>query len=251
MSRASQYDRGVPAEAPTLVEERLTALDWEDIERSLWAWGYARTPALLTPAQCAELIALYPDDTRFRSRIDMERYRFGVGDYKYFGHPLPPLVAELRTRLYPALAGVANRWEQALGTRLRYPLELERLLAQCRRAGQTRPTPLLLHYEAGGYNCLHQDLYGEVAFPLQLTCFLSRPGTDYEGGAFLLVEQRPRAQSRGEALLPQQGESLIFTTRWRPVAGTRGYFRGTMRHGVSRVTRGTRYTLGIIFHDAK
>src|SRR5262245_55786763 len=125
MSRASQYDRGVPAVAPTLVEERLTALDWEDIERSLWAWGYARTPALLTPAQCAELIALYPDETRFRSRIDMERYRFGVGDYKYFGHPLHPLVAELRTRLYPALAGVANRWEQALGTRLRYPLELE------------------------------------------------------------------------------------------------------------------------------
>jgi hypothetical protein len=241
----------VPADAPTAVEERLGALDWEDIERSLWAWGYARTPALLTPAQCAELVSLYSDDTRFRSRIDMERYRFGVGDYKYFGHPLPPLVAELRTRLYPPLAAVANRWEQALGTRHRYPLELDRLLAQCRRAGQTRPTPLLLHYEAGGYNCLHQDLYGEVAFPLQLTCFLSRPGADYEGGAFLLVEQRPRAQSRGEAILPEQGESLIFTTRSRPVAGTRGYFRGTMRHGVSRVTQGTRYTLGIIFHDAK
>jgi hypothetical protein len=181
----------------------------------------------------------------------MERYRFGVGDYKYFAHPLPPLVTELRTGLYAPLAAVANRWEQALGTRRRYPLELDRLLVQCRRAGQTRPTPLLLHYEAGGYNCLHQDLYGEVAFPLQLTCFLSRPGADYEGGAFLLVEQRPRAQSRGEALLPGQGESLIFTTRWRPVASARGYYRATMRHGVSRVTRGTRYTLGIIFHDAK
>lgn len=241
----------MPADAPSAVGERVGALDWEEIERSLWAWGYARTPALLTPAQCAELVSLYPDDARFRSRIDMERYRFGVGDYKYFAHPLPQLVTELRTRLYPSLAAVANRWEQALGTRRRYPSELDRLLVQCRRAGQTRPTPLLLHYEAGGYNCLHQDLYGEVAFPLQLTCFLSRPRADYEGGAFLLVEQRPRAQSRGEALLPEQGESLIFTTRWRPVGGSRGYYRTTMRHGVSRVTRGTRYTLGIIFHDAK
>jgi uncharacterized protein len=241
----------VPADAPTVVGERIAALDWEEIERSLWAWGYARTPAVLTPAQCAELVSLYPDDARFRSRIDMERYRFGVGDYKYFAHPLPPLVTELRTRLYPPLAAVANRWEQALGTRRRYPPALDRLLVQCRRAGQTRPTPLLLHYETGGYNCLHQDLYGEVAFPLQLTCFLSRPRADYEGGAFLLVEQRPRAQSRGEALLPEQGETLIFTTRWRPVGGARGYYRTTMRHGVSRVTRGTRYTLGIIFHDAK
>jgi uncharacterized protein len=241
----------VPADAPTAVGERIAALDWEEIERSLWAWGYARTPAVLTPAQCAELVSLYADDARFRSRIDMERYRFGVGDYKYFAHPLPPLVTELRTRLYPPLAAVANRWEQALGTRRRYPPALDRLLVQCRRAGQTRPTPLLLHYETGGYNCLHQDLYGEVAFPLQLTCFLSRPRADYEGGAFLLVEQRPRAQSRGEALLPEQGETLIFTTRWRPVGGARGYYRTTMRHGVSRVTRGTRYTLGIIFHDAK
>jgi uncharacterized protein len=241
----------VPADAPTVVGERIAALDWEEIERSLWAWGYARTPAVLTPDQCADLVSLYPDDTRFRSRIDMERYRFGVGDYKYFAHPLPPLVTELRTRLYPPLAAVANRWEQALRTRRRYPPALDRLLVQCRRAGQTRPTPLLLHYETGGYNCLHQDLYGEVAFPLQLTCFLSRPRADYEGGAFLLVEQRPRAQSRGEALLPEQGEILIFTTRWRPVGGARGFYRTTMRHGVSRVTRGTRYTLGIIFHDAK
>jgi hypothetical protein len=241
----------VSSNSPSTVTGRVVALDWEAIERSLWDWGYARTPALLTPAQCQDLVALYPDDTRFRSRIDMERYRFGVGDYKYFAHPLPPLVTELRTGLYSPLAAVANRWEQALGSRRRYPLELDRLLALCRRAGQTRPTPLLLHYEAGGYNCLHQDLYGEVAFPLQLTCFLSRPGVDYDGGAFLLVEQRPRAQSRGEALQPEQGESVIFTTRWRPVAGARGHYRTTMRHGVSRVTRGTRYTLGIIFHDAK
>jgi hypothetical protein len=241
----------VPPAAPPTVAERLATLDWEAIERSLWSWGYARTTPLLTPEECAALIALYPDDSRFRSRIDMERYRFGVGDYKYFAAPLPPLVADLRARLYPPLAAIANRWEQALGSRRRYPADLDRLLALCRRAGQTRPTPLLLHYETGGYNCLHQDLYGEVAFPLQLTCFLSRPGLDHEGGAFLLVEQRPRAQSRGEAIEPGQGEAVIFTTRWRPVAGARGYFRATMRHGVSRVTRGSRYTLGIIFHDAQ
>ncbi len=230
---------------------RLGTLDWEAIERSLWDRGYARTPPLLTPEECAGLVALYPDAARFRSRIDMERYRFGVGDYQYFADPLPPLVSELRTRFYPPLAAIANRWEEALGSRRRYPPDLVRLLEICRRAGQTKPTPLLLHYEEGGYNCLHQDLYGEVAFPLQLTGFLSRRGLDYEGGEFLLVEQRPRAQSRGEALQTEQGEVVIFTTRWRPVTGARGHFRASMRHGVSRVTRGSRYTLGIIFHNAK
>lgn len=230
---------------------RLGTLDWQAIERSLWDRGYARTPPLLTPEECAGLVALYPDEARFRSRIDMERYRFGVGDYQYFADPLPPLVSELRTRFYPPLAAIANRWEEALGSRRRYPPDLVRLLEVCRRAGQTKPTPLLLHYEEGGYNCLHQDLYGEVAFPLQLTGFLSRRGLDYEGGEFLLVEQRPRAQSRGEALQTEQGEVVIFTTRWRPVPGARGHFRASMRHGVSRVTRGSRYTLGIIFHNAK
>lgn len=233
------------------IAARIAHLDWAAIERALWEWGYAKTPALLTPVECAALIALYPDDSRFRSRVDMARFRFGVGDYKYFARPLPDLVAELREHVYPPLARIANQWEVALGSARRYPSDLNGLLALCRRQGQTKPTPLLLHYEAGGYNCLHQDLYGELAFPFQLTCFLSRPDVDYEGGEFLLVEQRPRAQSRGEAIRTEQGEVVIFTTRHRPVAGTRGYFRTSMRHGVSRVRRGSRYTLGIIFHDAK
>jgi hypothetical protein len=229
----------------------VAALDWTSLEDGLWQWGYATTPVLLWPAECQALVALYADDTRFRSRIDMERYRFGVGDYKYFAEPLPAVVAELREHIYPPLAAVANRWEAALGSRRRYPGDLAGLHALCRRAGQTKPTPLLLHYETGGYNCLHQDLYGEVAFPLQLTIFLSQRGVDHDGGEFLLVEQRPRAQSRGEVIAPAQGTSVIFTTRWRPVAGARGHFRATMRHGVSRVTRGSRYTLGVIFHNAK
>jgi hypothetical protein len=237
--------------AELTIAERLAALDWEAMERSLWEWGYAKTPALLTPTECAALIALYPDETRFRSRVDMARFRFGIGDYKYFARPLPPLVEELRTLAYPRLAAVANRWEVALGSRRRHPPDLQRLLALCRRAGQTRPTPLLLHYEAGGYNCLHQDLYGEVAFPLQLTCFLSRRGVDYQGGDFLLVEQRPRAQSRGEAIATEQGEMVIFATDGRPVAAARGHYRARLRHGVSRVMAGSRYTLGVIFHDAK
>jgi len=233
------------------IRERLERLDWKEIEAALWEWGYARTDAVLTPAECAELIALYPDDRRFRSRIDMARYRFGVGDYKYFADPLPPLVATLRQHAYPPLAAIANRWVEALDARDRYPEELAGLLARCHRAGQTKPTPLLLHYEAGGYNCLHRDLYGEVAFPLQLTAFLSRRGVDYTGGEFLLVEQRPRAQSRGEAIPTEQGELVIFATAERPVRGSRGYFRAGLRHGVSRVRSGSRYTLGVIFHDAR
>jgi uncharacterized protein len=230
---------------------RLTDLDWTALERSLWEVGYAQTPPVLTPDECAELVALYADETRFRSRIDMARYRFGVGDYKYFDAPLPPLVQALRVNAYPPLAAIANQFEAALDTATLHPADLAGLLAVCRRRGQTKPTPLLLHYETGGYNCLHQDLYGEVVFPLQLTCFLSRPGLDYEGGAFLLVEQRPRAQSRGEAITPAQGEIVMFPTRHRPVQGARGWYRAAVRHGVSRVRRGSRYTLGVIFHDAK
>jgi len=233
------------------INERLLALDWRAIEASLWESGYARTGPLLAPAECAELIALYADDSRFRSRVDMARYRFGVGEYKYFAHPLPPLVQALREGAYPPLAAIANRWEAALGSTTRHPPDLASLLARCRRRGQDKPTPLLLRYEAGGYNCLHQDLYGEVVFPLQLTGFLSRRGADYTGGDFLLVEQRPRAQSRGEAIATEQGEIVIFTTRWRPVQGARGYHRAAMRHGVSRILTGSRYTLGVIFHDAK
>jgi hypothetical protein len=233
------------------IAARVADLDWTAIERSLWAWGYARTPPVLTAAECAELVAMYADETRFRSRIDMARYRFGVGDYKYFAAPLPPLVQALRTHTYPPLAAIANQFEAALDTATLHPTDLAALQAVCRRRGQTKPTPLLLHYEAGGYNCLHQDVYGDVVFPLQLTCFLSRPGVDYEGGEFLLVEQRPRAQSRGEAIAPEQGEMIVFPTRHRPVQGARGWYRAAMRHGVSRVRRGTRYTLGVIFHDAR
>jgi hypothetical protein len=233
------------------LKSRLEALDWSAVERSLWEFGYAKTAPLLTPEECAGLIALYGDDTRFRSTVDMARFRFGVGDYKYFADPLPPLVQALRTHAYPPLAAVANQWEAALGTGTLHPTDLAGLQALCHRRGQTKPTPLLLHYEAGGYNCLHQDLYGDVVFPLQLTCFLSRRGADYTGGDFLLVEQRPRAQSRGEAIATEQGELLVFTTRHRPVETARGYSRAAVRHGVSRITGGRRYTLGVIFHDAK
>jgi hypothetical protein len=229
----------------------LDRLDWSTIERDLWDFGYAKTPPLLTASECADLIQLYDDESRFRRRIDMARHRYGVGDYKYFTTPLPPLVEALRQHAYPPLAAIANRWLEALRLPVCHPDDLSTFLAHCQEHGQTKPTPLLLHYEAGGYNCLHQDLYGEVAFPLQLTCFLSQPGHDYSGGAFLLVEQRPRAQSRGEAILPAQGEIIIFTTRTRPVAGKRGYSRVNMRHGVSRILSGSRYTLGVIFHNAQ
>jgi hypothetical protein len=180
----------------------------------------------------------------------MARYRFGVGEYRYFAEPLPGMVQELRERAYPPLAAIANRWEAALKRRARHPADLAGLLVLCRRRGQKKPTPLLLRYEAAGYNCLHQDLYGDVVFPLQLTVLLSEPGKDFGGGEFLLVEQRPRAQSRGTVVHLEQGEAVIFTTRQRPVASARGHYRVNMRHGVSRVLSGERYTLGIIFHNA-
>jgi hypothetical protein len=232
------------------IADRLARLDWAEIEASLDQWGHARTPALLTPSKCAELRVLYADPARFRSRVDMARYRFGVGEYKYFSEPLPPIVREMRERAYPPLAAIANRWEAALKTRVRHSADLAGLLALCARRGQKKPTPLLLRYDAGGYNCLHQDLYGEVVFPIQLTVLLSEPGKDFEGGEFLLVEQRPRAQSRGSVVRLEQGEAVIFTTRYRPAAGARGHHRVNMRHGVSRVLSGERYTLGVIFHNA-
>jgi hypothetical protein len=233
------------------VAERLARLDWPALESSLWERGHALTPPVLTAAECEQLVALFPQEQRFRSHVVMERHRFGVGDYKYFAAPLPPLVADLRRHAYPRVAAVASAWREALGEDEPFPERLEAFLALCAKRGQTRPTPLLLRYEAGGYNCLHQDLYGDVVFPLQITAFLSRPGTDYTGGEFLLVEQRPRAQSVGEALLPERGALLIFTTRDRPQAGRRGHYRVRVRHGVSRVRSGSRYTLGIIFHDAR
>jgi len=233
------------------IADRVQKLPWSEIEASLWEFGYARTGPLLTADECGGLIDLYSDDSRFRSRIDMARYRFGVGDYKYFAYPLPHVVQQLRIEAYPALASIANKWMEATGSDERFPPSLEAFHERCRALGQTKPTPLLLHYESGGYNCLHQDLYGDLAFPLQLVCFLSRPNTDYTGGEFLLLEQRPRAQSVGEAVLPNQGEAIVFTTRYRPVKGSRGYYRANINHGVSRVKSGTRYTLGVIFHEAK
>ena len=232
------------------IADRLTRLDWAEIGTALDERGFALTPALLSPSECAELRVLYTDTARFRSRVDMARYRFGVGEYKYFSEPLPPIVQEMRERMYPPLAAIANRWEAALKTRVRHAADLAGLLTLCARRGQRKPTPLLLRYGTGGYNCLHQDLYGEVVFPLQLTVLQSEPGKDFEGGEFLLVEQRPRAQSRGSVAHLEQGEAVIFTTRYRPAAGARGHNRVNMRHGVSRVLSGERYTLGVIFHNA-
>ena len=230
---------------------RIAALDWAAIERRLDERGYATTPALLGATECARLARLFADDGRFRSRIDMARYRFGEGEYKYFSAPLPPLVAALRAHLYARLVPLANRWQAALGEPTRYPPALATYLARCAAAGQHRPTPLLLRYTAGGYNCLHQDLYGALAFPLQVTVLLSRVGRDYTGGEFLLVEQRPRAQSRGDAVVLAQGEAVVFANRHRPVAGRRGAYRATVRHGVSRLHTGERMSLGVIFHDAE
>lgn len=235
-----------------ITQERIDALDWSALEQSLSAGGYAVTAPILTPAECAAIVALYKDETRFRSHIIMERHRFGVGDYKYFSHPLPETVADLRTSVYPHLAKVANQWAEAVGEpRPPYPLDHAAFLKICHKAGQTRPTPLVLHYEAGGYNCLHQDIYGEIAFPLQMVFLLGQQGREWEGGEFVLVEQQPRAQSKAEVVAAGQGQAIIFTTRYRPVKGSRGYYRVSLRHGVSRVHRGSRYTLGIIFHDAK
>ncbi len=237
--------------SPLTIPERLARLDWEALEHSLWDRGWAKTPPLLTAEECAGLIGLYRDSSRFRSRVDMARFRFGVGEYKYFAEPLPQVVESLRRCAYPPLAVIASRWETALGRRKRFPPDLDGLLAQCAECGQTKPTPLILKYGAGGYNCLHQDLYGDVVFPLQLTCALSRRELDYAGGEFLLVEQRPRAQSRGEVVLLEQGETVIFATRDRPMRGKKGFFRAWMRHGVSRIVSGERYSLGVIFHNAQ
>jgi len=234
------------------IKQRMEAVDWKAAEESLSDCGYAVTSPILSPAECASVVALYKDDSRFRSHIIMERYRFGIGDYKYFANPLPEIVAELRTCAYPHLAEVANRWAEALGEDTpRYPRDHAAFLKRCHKAGQAKPTPLVLHYKAGGYNCLHQDLYGEISFPLQMVFLLGQHGRDWEGGEFILVEQQPRAQSKPQVVLADCGQAILFTTRYRPVKGSRGYYRVNLRHGVSRVHRGTRYTLGIIFHDAK
>jgi len=234
------------------IETRIDGLDWNSLGESLTARGYAVTPQLLTRHECAAIIALYNDDSRFRSHIIMERHRFGVGDYKYFAHPLPEIVVAARASAYPHLTKIANQWAKAFGEkRAPYPADHATFLKICHRAGQTRPTPLVLHYETGGYNCLHQDLYGDVAFPLQMVFLLGQPGRDWQGGEFVLVEQQPRAQSKAEIVPAGEGQAILFATRYRPVKGSRGFYRVNLRHGVSRVHTGTRFTLGIIFHDAK
>ena len=234
------------------IRKRIDSLNWNDAEESLSTRGYAVTDPILSPQECASVVSLYSQENRFRSRVIMERHRFGLGDYKYFANPLPDLVADLRTNSYPYLAKVGNEWAKAFGDKKPpFPADHAAFLKMCHKAGQTKPTPLMLHYEAGGYNCLHQDLYGEIAFPLQMVFLLGQAGRDWEGGEFLLVEQQPRAQSKAEVVAANQGQAIIFPTRYRPVKGSRGYYRVNLRHGVSRVHRGTRYTLGIIFHDAK
>jgi hypothetical protein len=239
-----------PREVDDDIGQRVAAADWARIAADLDLSGSALLPGLLTDAACAELARLYPDDSRFRSTVVMARHGFGRGEYKYFAYPLPPLIEALRPALYAPLAAVANRWNEAMGIAVRYPPAHGDFLARCHQAGQTRPTPLLLRYAEGDYNCL-QDLYGEHVFPLQATVLFSDPAVDFSGGEFVLTEQRPRMQSRAEVVPLRRGEAVIFPVHHRPVQGTRGIYRVNMRHGVSRIRNGQRHTLGVIFHEAK
>ncbi|MBV8322332.1 MAG: 2OG-Fe(II) oxygenase [Hyphomicrobiales bacterium] len=240
-----------PASAARALAAQVAALDWASITGQLDAYGCATTGRLLTSQQCVDLAETYASDTLFRSRVVMARHGFGRGEYKYFAYPLPELVATLRGALYPPLADIANRWNESMAIGLRFPRDHATYLARCHKAGQTKPTPLLLAYGAGDYNCLHQDLYGEHVFPLQVAFLLSRPGEDFTGGEFVLTEQRPRMQSRAEIVPLTQCEGVIFPVHHRPVQGTRGTYRVNMRHGVSRLRSGRRHTLGVIFHDAQ
>src|SRR2546422_1065460 len=229
---------------------RVARTDWKRVAAELDRWGFARIPNVLGARDCERLTALHARDAAFRKTISMDAHRFGSGEYRYFDYPLPPRVQRLRESLYPKLARIANDWQERLGDRARYEPTLAGFLGRCHAHGQRRATPLLLHYEAGGYNNLHQDLYGAIAFPLQVTILLSRPGVDFAGGEFLLVEQRPRQQSRGCAVALERGEAIVFATRDRPVDGARGVYRAALRHGVSLLRAGRRTALGIIFHDA-
>jgi uncharacterized protein len=233
------------------VGEQLDQIDWSRVAQELDARGNAVIERLLSPEQCRTLAGLYQADTGFRSRVVMARHGFGRGEYKYFSYPLPPLVAGLRASLYPHLAPIANRWNQAFGNEVRFPAGHREFIARCREAGQRNPTPLLLQYDAEDYNCLHQDVYGQHVFPLQVAVLLSQPGGDFSGGEFVMTEQRPRMQSRAEVVPLHQGDAVIFTVRERPVQGSRGTYRVNLRHGVSRIRSGRRHTVGIIFHDAK
>jgi uncharacterized protein len=247
-SAANTVIRATP---PSDIAARVAAIDWAQADRELDTQGCAVLKSLLSPAECNALTALYPDDARFRSRVVMGRHGFGRGEYKYFAYPLPDLIGELRPALYARLQGVANRWNEAMGIEIRYPESHDAFLARCHAAGQSRPTPLLLQYGAGDYNCLHQDLYGEYVFPLQVAILLSEPGRDFTGGEFVLTEQRPRMQSRPEVVPLRQGDAVAFAVHVRPVQGTRGFYRVNLRHGVSRIRSGHRHTVGVIFHDAK
>jgi len=230
--------------------DRIDALPWGDIATELDAFGCARVAGLLDAETCEAAAGWYDEPALFRSQVIMARHGFGRGEYRYFGYPLPDLVGELRAAFYPPLADIANRWRAALGEAAPYPAEHAVFLARCHAAGQGRPTPLLLRYGPGDHNCLHQDLYGEHVFPLQVAVLLSEPGRDFEGGEFVLTEQRPRMQSRVEVVPLRQGDAVIFPVRDRPVRGVRGPYRVTLRHGVSRLRAGRRHTLGVIFHDA-
>ncbi len=238
-----------PAELDRILN-RLASVDWVGVATELDGHGYALIGPILTSSQCAQLAASYDSQGIFRSRVVMERHGFGRGEYQYFSYPLPPVVSELRMSLYRPLALFANRWNEAIGLEVRYPDEHQAFLDRCHGAGQTRPTPLLLQYGPGDYNCLHQDLYGEHVFPLQVAFLLARPGVDFTGGEFVLTEQRPRKQSRAEVVPLEQGQGVVFPVHHRPVQGTRGAYRVNMRHGVSRLRSGRRHTLGIIFHDS-
>jgi uncharacterized protein len=233
------------------IAARVEAIDWPQASRDLDSYGCTVLKNLLSADECRALSALYPEDTHFRSRVVMGRHGFGRGEYKYFSYPLPELIAELRPALYAQLHGVANRWNEAMGIDIRYPDKHAAFLQRCHAAGQARPTPLLLQYGASDYNCLHQDLYGEHVFPLQVAILLSEPGRDFTGGEFVLTEQRPRMQSRPEVVPLSQGDAVAFAVHVRPVQGTRGFYRVNLRHGVSRIRSGHRHTVGVIFHDAK
>ena len=233
------------------MQHRVSELDWDELERTLFADGYVLVPNVIDARACSDVAAMYASDDLFRSRVHMEAHGFGRGQYRYFRYPLPELIQSLRESLYTRLAPIANRWMEALKLPDRFPDSQQALFDLCAARGQTRPTALLLTYETGDWNALHQDLYGEIAFPFQATIFLSRPGKDFTGGESVLVEQRPRLQSRPEVIVPELGSMLIFANRYRPVQGKNGTYRTIVRHGVSRIRSGRRYALGIIFHDAK
>lgn len=233
------------------IAERIKSYDWLQVSQELDGQGSALIERVLTPKECEDLVALYPKDESFRSRVVMARHGFGRGEYKYFKYPLPETVAQLRTAFYPQLVATANRWSSVMKTGVQYPERHPDFIQRCHDAGQTKPTPLMLQYEKDDYNCLHQDLYGEHVFPLQLTILLSKPQSDFTGGEFVMTEQRPRMQSRPLVVPLRQGDAVVFAVNHRPVQGSRGFYRVNLRHGVSRIRSGHRYTLGVIFHDAK